>query len=454
MKRFALLSLSMMVLLGMGCCYTCKLLKEPEPDQRQFLRDEYGRICIYHGVNINNACKSTGEPSGFFGRGRADTAWQQSEDFQRMISWGFNVGRMLWHWEAIEPQRGQFNKVYVQKKIKQIEDAGNFGIQAIVDIHQDLYTQRFCGNGFPDWTVRADGKVFEGCKEPWNLAYLDPAVITAFNNFWNNDTLQDLYVAMIDSVFRWVDKIPNVLGVDVMNEPIPDLSGKFERVKLTRLYTRIQNMVKAKGYKKLVIYEPWMSTSTGIPSCLKFAAGPGTVYSPHYYDMFVDAGKPYGPINHEIMKKAIAIKVREAQEFGSPIIYGEFGVIPKYLDFLGDLLDEFDRYGAGWMYYSYDYPQHCAFAFIDENKNPGPTLSALVRVYPMKIAGNNPEYGINGKTFTLKYDKIDSSQPTVIFVPETWEITVETAGQYERSGAYLLYTNTGGLKQTVKITWK
>jgi len=431
------------------------MLKDPVMEKQQYIRDEYGRICIYHGVNVSNFSKHSGEQGPLQpGRGVADTTWQQPEDFQKLSTWGFNLTRMLWHWEAISPQMGTFDKDYVRRQIKRIEWAGVHGTQVVVDLHQDLYAQRLCGNGFPEWTIRNGGAKFEGCKEPWNLGYLDPSVFLSYNSFWNNDTLQDLYVAMIDSVFRWVDNIPNVIGVDVMNEPIPDLSGKFERVKLTRLYNRIHAMIREKGYKKQMWFEPWMSTSTGIPTCLKFKGDSGTVFFPHYYDMFVDAGKPYGPINLELMKKAIAIKVKESQEkFHSPILYGEFGATPLYLDYLGDILNVFDQYGIGWTYYSWDRPQHCGYTFIDEVGNLNAIGSVLVRVYPMKIAGNNPEYGINGKVFTLNYDKIETTQPTVIFIPMGLNVTVETTGQYELSGQYVIYRNTGELRQTIKITW-
>lgn len=446
--------ITVVALLGFNCCHTCQMLKDPVMEQQQYIRDEYGRICIYHGVNVSNFSKSSGAPGPLPGRGVADTCWQQPDDFYKLSTWGFNLVRMLWHWEAIEPKMDTFNKDYVKRQIKRIDWASNYNVQVVVDLHQDLYTQKLCGNGFPEWTVRDEGYPFEGCKEPWNLAYLDKAVISSYNNFWNNDTLQDQYVAMIDSVFRWVDDIPNVIAVDVMNEPIPDLSGKFERVKLTNLYNRIHAMIREKGYKKQMWFEPWMSTSTGIPTCLKFKGDSGTVFFPHYYDMFVDAGKPYGPMNHELMKKAIAIKVKEAQEkFHSPILYGEFGATPQYLDYLGDLLNEFDRYNIGWTYYSYDRPQHCGYTFIDENKNLNATASVLIRVYPMKIAGNNPVYRIVGKEFTLSYDKIETTQPTVIFIPDGLQITVETTGRFEQTGQYLLYTNTAEVKQSVKVKW-
>ena len=436
-----------------GCCFTRNLLKDPEPGKQQFIRDEHGRICIYHGVNVSNSAKHSGEIQ-HFNRGRADTAWCQPEDFQRLSTWGFNLIRHIWQWEAIEPQPNQFDKAYVQRQVKRIDWAGRYGISTIVDLHQDLFCQKFCGNGFPEWTIPDNVGTFGGCTTPWNLAYLDTVVLKSYHHFWNTDSLQDKYVALIDSVFSWVDKIPNVIGVDVMNEPIPDMSGKFERVKLTNLYNRIQQMHKAKGYKKLIFFEPWMSTSVGIPTCLKFKAGPGTVYFPHYYDMFVDAQKPYGAANYALMKRAIAIKVREAQMFGSPIMYGEFGATPNYLDYLGDLLNVFDQYRIGWTYYTYDLPQHSGFAFIDENKNLNATGHVLVRVYPMKIAGNNPMYGIVGKEFTLTFDRIETTQPTVIFIPEGLQITVETAGQYEQSGQYLLYTSTAETKQSVRVKWQ
>lgn len=436
-----------------SCCYSVKIFKQPDMSKQEYIRDEFGRICIYHGVNISNFTKNSGKPSGYYNRGVADTCWQQPEDFCSLSTWGFNLTRLLWHWEAIEPQKNIFNKEYIHKQIERIKWAANYDIQVVVDIHQDLYTQKFCGNGFPEWTVLNNSILFNGCTDPWNLAYLDKAVLTAYHNFWNNKELQDKYVDMVDSVFKWVDTIPNVLGVDIMNEPFPDMSGKFERKKLTNLYNRIHNMVKEKEYKKLIFFEPWMGTSTGIPTCLKIKGGPGTVYYPHYYDAFIDEKREYKEENKILLKKAIPIKVQESQKFKSPLLYGEFGATPKDLNYLNDLINEFDFYNIGWTYYAHDLPQYSSFTFIDENKNPNAIFSVLHRVYPMKIAGDAPVYYLKDKAFYLSYNKSKASNSTIIYIPPNLNISVETSGEYNIIGNYLYYTNTNEIPQSIKIIY-
>jgi hypothetical protein len=302
-----------------------------------------------------------------------------------------------------------------------------------------------------------DAGTFGGCRDPWNLAYLDTVVLKNYDHFWNSPELQDQYVELVDFVFSIAENLPNVIGVDVMNEPFPDMSGKFERVKLTRLYERIKAMIEDKGYTKLMFFEPWMSTSAGPSTCLKFGAGEGTVYFPHYYDVFVDANKPYGPANKKLMEEVIQAKVYEAEQFGCPIMFGEFGARPAgpgALEYISDLLDLFDKYRIGWTYYSYDLPQYCGYSFIDQDKNPNAMHEVLFgRVYPQRIAGDDPTYGIVGNQFNLTYKKIETQQPTVIFVPENKQVTVETAGQYTISGQWILYKNTDEETQSVTVRW-
>lgn len=443
-------------LMLVNCCVIGKYLKEPDPADQKFLRDEYGRILILHGVNVSNFSKHSGEPSGYFNRNKGDTCWQRPEDFTRARNWGFNAVRHIWSWETLEPTQGTFNDYYIDRKLKRIRWMATESLYVIVDLHQDIYAQKFCGNGFPEWMIRDEGKEFGGCRDPWNLAYLDTAVLTTWDNFWNNDTLQDKYIEMIDHVFSLVDTIPNVLGIDVMNEPFPDMSGKFERKKLTRLYKRIYEMRKEKGYKKLIFFEPWMSTSAGIGTCLREFGDEGIIYFPHYYDMAIDAKKPYGTANKLYMDRAVPAKVYEAEYFGAPIFFGEFGVTSAtegYMNYLKDLLNVFDKYRCGWFYWSYDLLRYNDYSFIDNDKQPLPKLGLLSRVYPQKIAGDDPTYKINGNKFTLFYTKINIDQPTVIFIPEGLDITVRTDGEYEQQGRCLLYTNTGEEFQSITITW-
>ena len=71
----------------------------------------------------------------------------------------------------------------------------------MLDFHQDLYNERFQGEGWPDWAVQDDGLPAEP-KAGFPANYLVmPALQRAFDHFWANDPgpggvgLQDRYAA-------------------------------------------------------------------------------------------------------------------------------------------------------------------------------------------------------------------------------------------------------------------
>ena len=55
----------------------------------------------------------------------------------------------------------------------------------LLDMHQDLYVPKFNGDGAPEWATYDDGLPVKQ-QNPWALTYLQPGVMRAFDNFWNN----------------------------------------------------------------------------------------------------------------------------------------------------------------------------------------------------------------------------------------------------------------------------
>ena len=56
-------------------------------------------------------------------------------------------------WEGVEPQRGHYNYTYIEKLREVVRKAAKYGISVLLDAHQDLFNRKFCGEGFPDWTI-------------------------------------------------------------------------------------------------------------------------------------------------------------------------------------------------------------------------------------------------------------------------------------------------------------
>jgi endoglycosylceramidase len=435
-----------------------RLVSFPSRHKRCYLRDSLGRICILHGLNVGNYPKHSG-PLSHFGRGSAGHPWHGREEAARMKAWGLNVLRYQMFWECVEPQPGVYDEAYLEQAVKTIEEFGSEGIEVIVVLHQDLYSQRLSGNGFPEWTERDEGKSFER-QEPWSKNYLQPAVMACFKNFWENkDGLLQANIRMLGHLLNRMKTVSCVLGIDVMNEPFP---GKwpltFERKELSDYYRDLQKVWKQHEISKrpYLMFEPWMSTSAGIPTNMSFS-GSG-VYMPHYYDFFCEMEKPYKLFNKLVMRRSMNIKAYEGQEFKSPVIYGEFGFpyqAKGYCRAFEDFISLADKHAAGWAYWSYDKETHNDRGCLDASGAPTVFLEMLVRIYPQKIAGDNPEYSFDGKKFRFSWDPnevSDYNTPTEVYIPEPWKVDIKcTCGHVREKGILSLYPGTSKKRQSLEV---
>ncbi|HVP09574.1 MAG TPA: cellulase family glycosylhydrolase [Phycisphaerae bacterium] len=416
-----------------------------------YMIDSDNRIVIHHGVNVANTAKHS----------EGHLPWQTQQDFAQLPEWGFNLVRYLVFWEAIEPTQGQYDDAYIANTIERIGWLKDLGVDVLLDVHQDLYGPRFTGNGFPDWTVNDDGLAFTE-RQPWNLNYLEPAVIAAFKNFWRSDDMKAQYVAMLEHLLAQVDAQPNVVGLDIMNEPFPGQDPDFEAVALTRLYEDVQAMRRRNGFKTRLFFEPVIFTSAGLPSQLRFQPDPDCVYSPHYYDVFCHEGGDYADLNAWWMRQAVDGKVAEARAYGTPACYGEFGISTQVMGwqrYLDDFIGLMNTYHLSWIYYSFDKINQEGFGIVDENGAANERLAHLVEVYPQRIAGRNPEIQYGPRSFQLQYDPIDTAAPTVVFVPGSLGGVRATANGStvapDAASHCILHYNAGATeRQIMRVEWE
>ncbi len=422
------------------------------PLRAPYLRDADNRIVVYHGVNVSNHSKYS---TDFL-------PWQTQDDLARLNDWGFNVVRYLVFWEAIEPVEGVYDEAYLDATVERIGWLEDLGIDVIVDLHQDLYSGQYGGDGFPDWAIRDDGASFTP-QQPWNLNYLQPAVIACFNNFWASDNLKSKYVAMVEHVLNRVDGLPNVIGLDIMNEPYGGDDVRFEPTSLSRFYDDVQTMHAANGFDTPLYFEPRILTSGGLKTKLAFNPQPGSVYAPHYYELLSQFGLGYPDISKQWTERAVKMRVDDARAFDTPLFFGEFGIhghAESDFQYLNDLLDLFDHYQAGWAYWSYDIAHDDGYGLVDENGDETPTLLAISRMYPQRIAGDNPEWSLGEQSFDLTYTANESTAPTVIFIPmglasvRVWQNGQEIA--YDNLSRYFSANNAGGERtpQSIHIEWQ
>lgn len=65
--------------------------------------------------------------------------------------WGYNGIRLGMMWAGVEPQKDTYNETYLDIMERLINMAGQHGIYTLIDFHQDLIAEKFCGDGIPTW---------------------------------------------------------------------------------------------------------------------------------------------------------------------------------------------------------------------------------------------------------------------------------------------------------------
>jgi endoglycosylceramidase len=161
---------------------------------------------------------------------------------------GINVVRLGVMWAGAEPIRNQYDAKYFEVIHGIIQRLATRGIYTLVDVHQDVMSKQFCGEGFPDWfasnwkSVPAWNRfpfpqqlvAFKlnsttGIPDPWDqcntitdwfISYLTVAVGNAFGQLYKNDDgLGDSFSNYWGELARQYKNYSSVLGYDLMNEP-------------------------------------------------------------------------------------------------------------------------------------------------------------------------------------------------------------------------------------------
>ena len=177
-------------------------------------------------------------------------------DLAQMAAFGFNSLRLPLSWSLLEPQRGQFNRLYVDRIAQVVGWARAAGLYVIIDVHQNAYS-RFIGRvspapwpgghtvqlryytGAPGWATFTDGFPPEDYA---NHREINPAVLEAFSNFWyDRSGVQDEYIAAIAVLAKRFKDDSTVVGYSPFNEPLPgwNLPPGFEDLLLFPFYRRV-----------------------------------------------------------------------------------------------------------------------------------------------------------------------------------------------------------------------
>jgi endoglycosylceramidase len=325
--------------------------------KRHFIRDEQGRALVLRGFNVNGDAKGDSLRVGRITR----------EEYLRMSrDWGFNFARFLVFWQAIEPEHGMVDTAYLERVRERLDWCREAGLSVVLDMHQDLYTWRFGGDGAPEWAIRDEGADFE-MQQPWEKNYVQPAVVASIRNFWmperGHGELQDHYIRSFMALAESLGDHPAVIGYDLYNEPVLATLEfiSFEDRYLQPFYQRLVDSLRRVDTESWIFYEPMaLGPNQGFRSGLNPLNDPRKgearlAYFPHIYTLDLDLSGKY--IGFPLFTSAWAAKrKREARRHRAPLLIGEFGLDntqPRALDYMEAVMRMNEKTGSGWAYWDY-----------------------------------------------------------------------------------------------------
>jgi endoglycosylceramidase len=389
----------------------------------RWITDARGRVVILHGVNMVNK-KPPYSPAAT-GFGDDDAAFLQHN--------GFDAVRLGLIYKGVEPNPGAYDDGYLNQIAQTEADLARHGVFSQLDFHQDLYNERFQGEGWPDWAVQDDGLPNPQLGFPANY-FGNPALIRAFDHFWANDPgpggvgLQDRYAAAWGHVAARFASAQHTLGFDLMNEPWPGtpfatclvVTGcpAFDTGRLEPFYRRAFAQIRRVEPQKLIWYEPNVLFNFGAATNIPSLGDPAAGFTFHLYctlGLTIPAYKGHGCdlLNEHVLANAD----KHAQATGDALMLSEFGATDD-LSTIGQDVRQADQHMISWEYWHYC---ECldptttgsgTQAIVIDPKQP-PTgsnvkqakLDVLSEPYPQLVAGTPSSYGFDPGTggFQLSY---------------------------------------------------
>lgn len=285
-------------------------------------------------------------------------AIHSSKDFAPLRGWGFNTVRLLFNWEAFEPEKGVYDWDYLNYYRQMVDWAAEQNLYTIVDIHQDGFS-RFsiggCGEGFPQWTLPANKKAAvpnngKDCANWGTRMMFDLDMHDSWHHFYANTYgVRDRYLSMLRLLTKAVADAPNLVGFDLINEP-----WGVETSELPALYLDAGKVVQEIAPDAVLFLSSHALTSSGIfgsqlpPIPLK-----NIVYAPHFYDPGLFTFQTW---TRWALNTAFDIWNKIQKKWQSPLFLGEFGApqtlknAADYTDNIYDLMDRELYSGAQWVY--------------------------------------------------------------------------------------------------------
>ncbi len=459
----------------------------PLSHEGRWMTDADGRIVILHGVNMVNKRPPYSPAAAGFDAG----------DARFLARHGFNNVRLGIIYGAVEPEPGAYDRAYIRSIARTEELLAEHRIFSMLDFHQDLYNERFTGEGWPNWAVLDDGISAEPTTG-FPATYLtSPGLNRAFDSFWANRAgpdgvgLQDHYAGAWRRVAQRFRRQEYVMGYDILNEPwpgspwpscaVPLGCPAFESGSLASFHARVISAIRDVDRRNLVWYEPVVTTNFGVSHHHPDTDDPRAGLSFHIYCIAGAVALPgVDPLACPGLEElAMTNAVDRASRNGDTLLLSEFGATadPAVIRRMVDLAD---RHMVSWQWWHYcgcDDPTTqgpgATQAIVPDPARPPrgdnlliEKLELIERPYPQAVAGTPISYGFDPESgrFDLAYSAASPEggrSPrrllTEVYVPrmhypDGYAVEVNGARVVSKRGARVLKLKRGRSADRVELS--
>ncbi|EFA75181.1 hypothetical protein PPL_11255 [Heterostelium album PN500] len=420
-----------------------------QPETKRFI-DSDGRERNFHGVNVVYKIPPFAPTLDF-------DVYQSfgPKDMQYLQDWGLNIVRFGVMWAGVAPEaRGQYNETYLSYMRNMVDMMEPYGIYALIDSHQDLYSLVYCGDGAPNWAAKPKAKeafpipvqlqpfVYDNTtgwpsdnecgKHSWGSYYGTISVSSAFQSLYDNyDGIQDGFIEQWQQIASTFKTSTNTIGYELINEPWagdifvdPFLlyPGVADKKNLQPMYDRLNTGIRSIDSEHIIFFES--VTWDELPKGVGFDHVPGgdeyrnlSALSYHYYvppDFSID----------EIMD----VRMKDLDKLGCAGMLTEFGGnvgdSESVLESTLLTMEAVERDNQGWIFWIYkDFaPDSYGHLFFNESGEPDWTRVKLFsRTYAQAVAGTtiNSQFDSTTAKFSLSYTINPACKlPTEIYLNE------------------------------------
>ncbi|MFI8811007.1 MULTISPECIES: cellulase family glycosylhydrolase [unclassified Streptomyces] len=392
------------------------------------LTDDRGRVLTLRGWNVEDKAN----------RGDAALTAVTEKHFRDLRAKGFNFARLLIFWDDLEPVRGRYSERYLRRIDRILDWARTYGIQVLLDSHQDVFGPAFGHRGIPAWATRTDGLPFTPHPDDWFAEYFEPAVQRAFTHLYEDADLRRAQADMWRVLADRFEHHPAVIGYDLINEPmgelregedLPTAARRIEAEQLTPMYNRLARAVRSVDPGTWIFVEPTPIVGEGVPTGLGRIKDRRAVYAPHFYNTAMEAGADYDPAAGWIESYEAAVTAYPKEQ-RIPVVVGEWGPLnnglPLMNRFYREAVASLNRYSSGWAGYVWCYGGgYCA---LDERGGFRTNKELTATPYAPAVAGtvHSDMYDAAARVYRLTYTAARRGATEISLPPSArgWQVSV------------------------------